>query len=309
MEKPVASPLVASYNGLVIPGFLAVLALVGLGEVGVEVAAHLDLSALRGASPSGDTGEGPSILVIGDSHVNGSFGRRLHADLRAEIPGARVHVIGACGRWSNAWVKGLRAHCGLRIIDDEARIRWGEGCQRNPCSAGDSACRRDSCRTPSIEHLVDALQPDLTIVQLGGNSMFRSTVRAQWRNIAPTIEELVRLATARGGRCLWVTPPHGLNKSRNKMAHFRDFLADATAGYCHVFDSGPTARPYLDYEAAVAAAGRAARHQDGIHYDRLGHTGRARLARWAREVAGEAADVLDEDGLLAVGELVSELLL
>ena len=266
-----------------------------LGALGIVVGDHVRVDmepiGIHWSDEAAD--DGPRILVIGDSHLNGTFGKRLSQFLR-ELPGAKVRLIGSCGRWSNAWVRGLRAHCGLRMIDEDGAVSWGKGCARNPCSPRDGrSCSARACRTPKIETLLEEFKPDMTVVSLGGNSIFRSTVRNQWQNIEPYVVDLARSIHESGSDCMWVTPAHGLNKSRSKMRHFRDFLGRVTTGYCGIFDSGPRARPYLDYKAAVSEAHAGPDDHDKIHYDRLGRAGRWRVEQWARDVMLDVVERLE----------------
>lgn len=235
-----------------------------------------------------------TVLVIGDSHMNGSFGRRLHESLTA--PGdARVVTVGSCGRWANAWVDGLRAHCGLRTIAPDGTSAWGKGCKLNPCTRADGPeCKETACRTPTIDELVDAHEPALTIVNLGGNSMFRGTASDGWRNIRPYIRAVAESIHDGGSACLWVSPAHGLNKSRRKMKRFVAFLDDTVGDLCTVWDSGPHRLDYLDYRKAAEESGVTEDVHDGIHYDRLGKAGRRRTRRWAEDVTKDALAVLTD---------------
>ncbi len=234
----------------------------------------------------------PRVLVLGDSHANGTFGTHLHEQLRTRLA-ADVTVIGSCGRWSRGWVEGLQAHCGLRWVEGQGETRWGKGCRLNPCDPKDKACRRQACRVPRIQELLAQQRPDLTIVQLGGNSWFRGSRKDQWKAVAPWVDKLSTHIVESGCACLWVSPPHGLKKSRRQMRHFHAFLAKRLDGRCALFDSGPKARPWLDYAKAISEAtpGARSRH-DEIHYDRLGKPGWRRMLRWAKEIAETAADVL-----------------
>jgi hypothetical protein len=244
---------------------------------------------------------GPArVLVIGDSHLNGTFGLELHKQLRTSEGGPDVTVVGSCGRWSKGWVEGHRAHCGLRWIEGEGDVRWGQGCKRNPCAKGDKSCREQPCRTPEITQLLADQNPDVTVVQLGGNSLFRGSRKDRWKNVEPWVDAVAQAIVDSGSRCLWVTPPHGLNKSPRKMDRFRDFLRSTTAGRCAVFDSGPRALPWLDYGKTADAAKVLAGKQDRIHYDRLGRVGRQRMRRWARLVATDAGRLLEPAGPLEV---------
>lgn len=255
------------YAQVMIHMFLAV-AVMGLTDVSVG---DLSLEA-----------SGPSILVLGDSHTNTSFGVQLGKALR-KLENAQVNLYGSCGRWSKAYVKGYRAHCGLRKIDSEGRITWGRGCARNPCPPGSQTCRKNACRTPKVSQLLTRHRPDITVVQLGSNSIFRGSKRDGWRKVAPSVRALTRAIADSGSQCIWVSPPHGMNKNRWQMKRFTQFLKKTTKGVCTVFDSHPEVRPYLDYRLAARRSG--IKKHDKMHYDMLGRVGRACVKRWAADIA------------------------
>lgn len=278
---------------------LLVLVFAGSGWVSSEVVEHVRLDSFPQLTFVETPG--PRVLAIGDSHMNGTFGTALHRELTSALD-ARVTVVGSCGRWANAWIKGLRAHCGMRSIRPGGSVVWGKGCARNPCQAGDKQCKKNACRTPRLAKLLRDIRPDITVVQLGGNSIFRSTVKGGWKKVRPYVEQIAQTIVDSGSQCLWVTPPHGLLKSRAKMGHFHNFIREATADRCQVFDSSPGALAYLDYAAAIEEAGSRVKSHDSIHYDRLGKAGKWRLKRWARDVAQGAVEVRDSDSLLALGQ-------
>ena len=155
----------------------------------------------------------------------------------------------------------------------------------NPCARTDTACKKKPCATPTIGALLSEHSPDVTVVSLGGNSMFRGSRRDQWAKVAPWVELISRAIYASGSQCLWVTPPHGMNKSPRKMAQFRDFVVETTHGMCDIYDSTPRARPYLNFLTTAREARRDPTKTDGIHYDRLGKAGRKRMRRWAASIA------------------------
>lgn len=250
------------------------------------LAADVDSGTVRRAARA-LLGRPPVVLVIGDSHANGSFGRHLRAELQSRGAGV-VRVVGSCGRWSKAFVLGQRAHCGLRIVESDGSISWGEGCKANPRNSKSTRSAASDCRTPTIVELLQDMAPDLTVVALGGNAMFRGSKDDGWPTVAPWVDQLAAAVAEGGSACLWVTPPHGLNKSRRKMRHWAEFIADTTSGDCQVFDSGPHRLPYLDYRDAVDEGQVPDERHDGIHYDRLGKAGTWRVQKWAQDVASHA---------------------
>lgn len=245
----------------------------------------------------------PVVIVIGDSHTNGSFGRFVRQSLHEQL-GAKALSVGSCGRWSKAFVRGQRANCGLRWVEPDGATRWGKGCRNNPCKSGDESCRKTACRTPTIAELNREYAPDLIIAALGGNAMFRGAKDDGWPTVAPYVRQLAEQIHTAGAKCLWVTPPHGLNKSRRKMRHWAAAIEDWTGHRCAVFDSGPHRLEYLDYRAAVDESGKGEDAYDGIHYDRLGRAGQWRTSAWAAEVAQAADAVFRARGPFTAGIVV-----
>ena len=60
-----------------------------------------------------------------------------------------------------------------------------------------------------------------------------------------------------------------------------------------MFNSRPNSRPYMDFQAGIEAAGKAARRNDGTHYGTLGSVGNDIQEKWVRDILIQ----LKEDGL------------
>lgn len=213
------------------------------------------------ALPSAFPEERVSILLIGDSHTVGTFGKTLDTLLRA-VPNSAVHTVGSCGMSPDAFLRGYETPCGYLEYDWELRET--------------SATKHP---TPLIGALLERLKPGTVIVALGANQI--NTAMTNPAKARADIETLSQAIASSGARCVWVGPPNGRNKPLDKETNLYTILMEATAGRCELFDSRVGKLPYLSYDAISREAGIAG---DGAHYDALGAKGRAALRRFALDV-------------------------
>ncbi len=213
------------------------------------------------------------ILVIGDSHTAGTFGRALDLLLRT-LPDTDVKTVGSCGLSPDGFLESKGTRCGYLEIDGEQM-----------------AFKKRKGSTPAIDALLVEHDPDLTIVELGANQIH--TAMRDPEGAAADIRALATRVLARSSRCLWVGPPYGAaaKKPPQRIDHVYNVLASALPSGCSILDSRPQAQPYLAWPDIAAKAGR---RGDGKHFDTLGVHGQHAARRWARVVFDKARATLDE---------------
>ena len=184
----------------------------------------------------------PHIILIGDSHTTGPFGRELDSRLRAAYPGWKIETYAPCGAAPGWYLPG------------------------NPASGYTSACgtwfHRYSTKAPyrledvtaaSPAPLIGALlesHPDTVIVALGTNM-------ANWRGGGIVEMKHARaLADAivdAGSRCLWIGPPDELghmppDKAKAQVASLNAALRQSLGESCHYIESHTTYSPDWNYD-------------------------------------------------------------
>jgi len=178
-----------------------------------------------------------------------------------------------------------KAHCGLKTIDYNGRSRIAKGCKKNPCTEKDGPkCKKNACRIPSMDKLLQKHKPVMTIIQLGGNSWFLGSEKDGWARLRPNVVGLADKVLAAGSRCVWVSPSDSLRRPHKKNLQFTAFLREALEGKCEVFESMSEQRDYLDYRALVKKSGLSREDYDGVHYGRFGALGKKVLRRWAKDI-------------------------
>lgn len=224
--------------------------------------------------------DGQRVLVLGDSHSAGTFGQALDLLLRSH-PGTDVVTVGNCGVSPDAYLEMKSAYCGSLVIDVDAdQVEY----------------KRRRRVIPQLPELLEAHDPELTVVALGANQIHTAFKRPEEAK-----EDIRRLAAhleARGSRCVWIGPPFGSPKKKPvaKMNHLYEVLEEALPESCTLVDSRPESMPFLDY---AQIAKRAKRRGDGRHFDSLGIVGKAAARRWALSVFEVLRPLLggpDEDG-------------
>lgn len=138
------------------------------------------------------------LVLIGDSHVVGAFGKRLDYRLRAADKRRLVDVHASCGAepsWSlpDRPDGGRVSHCGT----------WTKRHLELPPYAVEESTEPRS--TPRIAELLRPGAPTTVIVALGTNM-------ADWKIAAlkPDLAaagDLARAIAASGARCIWIGPP------------------------------------------------------------------------------------------------------
>jgi hypothetical protein len=201
---------------------------------------------------------GETILVAGDSHTAGSFGRRLDAALRA-APLTRVATYGVCSASPQSYLSETELACGhlFRDFGGAAPAKWLGGRVRKgrwPDGAGGTR-EVELVKTPGLAQLLADHFPTLTVVALGSNGLTGDSVRA-------TLEAVHK----NGSACVWIGPPDMRTPSAATVDAIYAILRrqkvietatreEASADSCRLIDS--RAFGYLRYPAKSG---------DGTHY-------------------------------------------
>lgn len=243
------------------------------GETYSDVLLDENLTELQPRLEAPDPVEPHRILVIGDSHTAGTFGRSLDLLLRT-LPASEVTTVGSCGLSPDGFLESKGTRCGYLKID-----------------GGELAFRKRQVATPNINSLLSRHKPDLTIVELGANQI--NTALRDPIGAADDIRRLANKVLSRSSRCLWVGPPYGASakKPPERIDHVYEVLSSALPEGCAFIDSRPSAMPHLAWNEIVQNAGR---RGDGKHYDSLGVYGQHASRLWAMAVFGEARALLKQ---------------
>ncbi len=184
------------------------------------------------------------VLLLGDSHTVGAFGRVLDGLLRKT---GRVTTLARGGISAHQWLTGEGLSYGYWD-------RFADGTES----------RGQVAETPRIDVLLAAEAPATVVVALGANLM-----GAPGEFIRESTEGL---ALALSGRpCFWIGPPHARAASDAERERVIQAILAGIGGRCAFIDSRPHAR-YPDSGG------------DGVHFDHLGDAGRALAEGWARAV-------------------------
>lgn len=196
------------------------------------------------------TAEAKSILLMGDSHSVGPFGRTLDSLLR-KLPDAQVRTVGSCGSIIRWFYTGTPTSCGSLQIDRAGKIS-----------------EATKAPTPLVQEMIAAEKPDLMIIELGANYM----VGYPEATLTRDVERLLEDVEAIGARCLWVSPPDS-RKYRDQRKILVARLEKLVKDRCQWFDS-------LQHTRYPDTGG------DGVHYNTSALNPIAK--EWARQVAGAA---------------------
>jgi hypothetical protein len=208
--------------------------------------------ALWLASFSAPAGAAPRILVIGDSHTAGGFGRALDQELwDAGVP-AEVHALpGATANW---FFTGENHGNGAAFHHD---IETGK------------VTRPTHQAAPKLPELLLKVHPAFTVVALGSNF--------EWLDKTPLTAEIARVMKAvreADSKCIWIGPPDMNTVPESLRIRFYRILSEtAAAESCSVIDSFKILGKHPSCTGAKGPC-------DPIHWD--GYPARAKA--WGHEV-------------------------
>ena len=197
------------------------------------------------------------ILVIGDSHSCGSFGKTLIEELSKK--NANVNLYCTVSSAPNHWITGTNPP--------------GQVCKT--MSTGHLTLQDCESVMPTLSKLLSDHKEALVIAAMGTNSLLAPTADRYYKQFAEAIEES-------GQSCVWIGPPH-FNESQSKgfpkgrvallNSNLNPFYTSLTAAVsgCKLIDSREaTASTTSGYDTV-----------DGVH--RTTAAGKY----WATEVAKE----------------------
>jgi hypothetical protein len=211
------------------------------------------------------------VLVIGDSQSFGSFGRALHENLNTKHK-KRVSYYSRPGSTAIWWLD--------PSLDSG---RWGAW---DAPHSSPQLRLKNSTGTPSINSLLSKHMPHLTIVQLGGNM-----VGLEASEIETQVMALIEKIKSIGSACLWVGPPPGHKRPRDKFPAFYEVLQKAVEkNGCHFIDSRTVVKSEL-------------KGGDGIHLDSM-VGGPEESRKWASYVARQSERLMfaPENSAIAVND-------
>lgn len=164
------------------------------------------------------------VLVIGDSQSYGSFGERLLKTLRVDNKTTTSYYSrpGSGAQW---WLDGSKAP-----------QDWGSW---NAPQGEESLRVTQGLKTPLVSDLITKHQPELVVVQLGGNMTELSDEQIR-KNVAEVIGKIKQ----GGSSCLWIGPPGGDKRVEPRFSQFYQVLKESVeANSCLFVDSRPLVVP------------------------------------------------------------------
>jgi hypothetical protein len=197
-------------------------------------------------------GPGTKVLMIGDSHTCGVFGKEMDKLLRST--GASVESYGSSGSSPSWWMNGTTTHSGFVARHADGRV--------------EQPAWNSAHATPKLADLIREQRPDVLVVSLGGNmrGMSESQIKAQ-------VKMLADVAKANGTKLIWAGPPDRRADGENPadLERFNRMLRDAVAPYGGFVQGSDHVPEYAG--------------TDGVHF---GGTKGNRIAReWAGGVFNE----------------------
>lgn len=182
------------------------------------------------ASPASERND-PRILVIGDSHAVGPYGRLLADELKKVSE--RTSLYASCGTVASSWFTGSKTKCGFYFHTEGGSILSG--------IIGN---------TPKLPGMLRTLAPDLLVVELSGNY----TNGYDHATAVEDMRKIVRLIKDSSVACLWVSAPDARVNTPTRPKLF-SWVMEAVGDRCTVLDG----RAYTHYPEHEG---------DGIHYSR-----------------------------------------
>jgi hypothetical protein len=173
----------------------------------------------------------PRILVIGDSHSVGPFGKLLVDGLRLLTP--KTSLYASCGTVASSWLTGAKTRCGFYFRTEENKVLSGK-----------------IGLTPKLPGMLETLKPDILVIELGANYVKGFDEESAIADMKKILDLLKDLPTA----CLWVGAPDS-RISRTERSRLFAWVEKAASERCMVLDS----REFTHYPETEG---------DGIHYSR-----------------------------------------
>jgi hypothetical protein len=220
-----------------------------------------------------------NILVIGDSHMAGPFGKNLFSNLSQDKNNNVAlygHASSAGIHWAeekNTSVSGGVFHSFSyegKIYNNPTPTHWKESVAVPKAHKLFDEFTLHPSWKQAVKH---SLNPDIIVIELGANDLriisneSGAVNKKSYELRLAANKKLVEMTMDRGAKCYWVGPPDGIKKSKERQDVVYQMLNEVVQGKCEFFNS-------RKYNVNVC---------DGIHYNCPAGSSKAR--EWAREVA------------------------
>jgi hypothetical protein len=218
-----------------------------------------------------------NVLVIGDSHMAGPFGPKIHDLISKNHHVVTLgHASSAAYHWMDPSLYTLSGG-----VFNQARIDGKNYYNPNPTHW--SVKVKVPKFSPLLENALyheewradqtNAFKPDVVIVELGANDTKiiadenGRIITSGYKQRKDALLKMVTQIKESKAECIWVGPPDGVKKNPLQVKILYDLLNETVATDCRFFDS-------LHYKASVCS--------DGVHFSCGSDMAKARL--WATEV-------------------------
>ena len=190
-----------------------------------------------------------TVLILGDSLGLCGFGKRLDQKFRADPRVKSVFTYCTCGTNPLSWLKEkpfthIQTHCGYWSIESQPDSHATK--ELHDTYGMTSGHRPTSHTVPKLDDLLAAIQPDILVMQTGGNlfGLFSGREKAKPDRDGPMLRKylvpFVKKAItppSKLRKIYWVAPP----KSGRVSDEVQEFVFDQTqkdiGGVTHVMDS------------------------------------------------------------------------
>src|SRR5213078_2826881 len=190
-----------------------------------------------------------TVLILGDSLGLCGFGKRLDQKFRADPRVKSVFTYCTCGTNPLSWLKEkpyahIQTHCGYWSIES---LPNSNSIKELPDVYGMTRGHRPKSHpVPKLEDLLATIQPDILVMQTGGNlfGLFSGRAKVKPDSDAPTLRKyivpFVAKATAPPSglrKTYWVSPPTSGRVSGDVQAFVFDQTQQSIGGVANVIDS------------------------------------------------------------------------
>jgi hypothetical protein len=192
------------------------------------------------------------VLLIGDSHTAGYYGKEMDGFLRKTK--AKVETFGSSGSIPSWWIDGTETTFGFYSKDQNNKvyenINW-----------------KTPHKTPILEEELESFKPNIVIVSLGAN-----LIRKKADFIQSEVKSICEIISKHKSVIIWVGPPNGRpdKKKPEEQAFLYDNIKPVVLEYNGYFIDS---RPYTKYPESG---------KDGIHF--FGKEGKLISRFWAKKI-------------------------
>jgi len=214
------------------------------------IASSIAIPCLAQNTPSAsDPPRDLTVLILGDSLGLCGFGKRLDQEFRADPRVKSVFTYCTCGTNPLSWLKEkpfthIQTHCGYWSIESKSDSRGTR--ELHDTYGMTSGHRPTSHMVPKLDDLLATIQPDILVMQTGGNlfGLFSGREKVKAERDAPMLRKylvpFVKKAItppSKLRKIYWVAPP----KSGRVSDEVQEFVFDQTqkdiGSVTHVMDS------------------------------------------------------------------------